>query len=1373
MCGTSKTKITVFLLLSDSDGLNNETLEFPLDFAGGRSRLHLIDLGTTSKSKDPNNVSLSLSALGNVVMALLNGQRHVPHRDSKITQLLRDSLGNLSCRTCMIAHVSSAVPHYNESLQVIQLAARIHRMKRRRTKFSSTSSEDSSTDGDAKFRRPYRGLRMGTLREDVLYSSSHSDPDYTSSSEQSCDTVIYIGANGQSLSDRELTDNEGPPRHVPRTNPRLPRRPSGSRSSGDDSDSGRSMRSIRSVESGRLPVRRLMSASPTPGSGGPQGLVKMGPQSVPGSPKPGLVKMGHRMGLQSKLASQGALGSDSGSLSGEGRPTKIHCHSSQSKLAKAIHEKKEPMPGEQWIDGPGAAIYPEPSASEMWVDGPQAFVVQQQPLSKSGIPSTSSSSLSGQQHLQNVASSSTPQTHHHHHHHHHHRSDSLSSRSRLAPKKVDAEEHWVDGPREMIASGSAPAQPMHTTCKAAEPPREPSKPGVHQSPKMSMGINEKALKQALTKHIMETKDRPESLENADSDSSLAVEAAESRPVSLTSSDDQQSKGSSMQEVGKPEKTGQGDTLSRRKQRQPEQQKTVTSPRPSPGTGRKCSKLEASHVSRLQKSQLPGSSSPTHRVAQWIKSVSSEQIQGQEVCDSATPQPSAVITEQPGPSSASQAEAEEAAQSLSVVAMADAETNTEHDSDFERMAEENGLRSSGSDESPGNSPPSAGVALKQSTNTGDVNESTCNNMITSLDTSLDSSFDTSMTMQQESIYEMEVEERLDYMKAKDGSRLAADVDNETFSSQSCSYRDPDEGERDPHASEIESLLVQHTKALTESRQTAQINRHLARGGKDCDRLEASSGLSEYDKGVKEVCRPLLSRKPDGASNPNLSKLCFEESSGHHRQHLYHNPLETMFVTSSSNAPKKDLDNSYCDTDELFREKMGLEEELGGGEGLAKLAAKDKPPLPGRSLSSTPRQQQQSSLPRPCGSTSSINNSSSSPRSIYCAAKPLFHSSAKDPTSKSPPTSSSPLNSGGKQSSPRVKSKFFRGGDKASGTPSCSSSSGISHSPVSSATSSPLVSSSAASKSSSSSPAAIKSTGKVASGGGATSKFPTFCSSSRTSSPSSKDKQKKKDKDYKEMSKGSSPRCVQLSETVGHKGKGNDSDSGNDSGIVAHEQRLLSPYATVTKPRTQSHSSSGHGSDNSTISTEVHPGHSRPGTKAETLHGGTSSGYESMLRDSEAGTSSGHEESGSESSSDRKKGSKRNKGTRRSRSAPARSPESSPASSSQPSQAGSRSAGSAHRAWVDTRHLQKIKDEPLELKNYETDEVERLARRRADDVEGTTLVESKLKNSSVRLDETSADGIDPKDRIEMDRNGWSFDCKMFLCFSCKSKHVPTDL
>nr|KAG5702101.1 hypothetical protein BaRGS_010367 [Batillaria attramentaria] len=444
--------------------------------AGGRSRLHLIDLGNASKSRDPGNVSLSLSALGNVIMALLNGQRHVPHRDSKISQLLRDSLGNVTCRTCMLAHVSSAVPHYNETLQVIQLAARIHRMKRRRTKFSSTSSEDSSTDESAKFRRPYRGLRMGTLREDVLYSSSHSDPDYTSSSEQSCDTVIYLGANGQSLSDRELTDNEGPPRHVPRTNPRLPRRPSGSRSSGDDSDSGRSRASEgryaipphRGLD-GRLPMR---AGTPVQG-GSPAAVARVQPVphvlSAPGSPNPNHVKMAHRMNLQGKGAVPKVVPAAEPSGHWQEKAPKQHGH----RVKAADHA---PIQGEQWVDGPGAAIYPEAKkAGEQWVDGPSAFVVQSEQPQPQAPQSPS------------------------------HRGDTAR---RLKNRKVDAEEQWVDGPREMMASasGSAPggSTPLHTSSKAETGKGCQST----QAAKLSVAVSDKALKQALIKHL--ERERPES-----------------------------------------------------------------------------------------------------------------------------------------------------------------------------------------------------------------------------------------------------------------------------------------------------------------------------------------------------------------------------------------------------------------------------------------------------------------------------------------------------------------------------------------------------------------------------------------------------------------------------------------------------------------------------------------------------------------------------------------------------------------------------------------------------------------------------------------------------------------------------------------------
>ena len=135
--------------------------------------------------------------------------------------------------------------------------------------------------------------------------------------------------------------------------------------------------------------------------------------------------------------------------------------------------------------------------------------------------------------------------------------------------------------------------------------------------------------------------------------------------------------------------------------------------------------------------------------------------------------------------------------------------------------------------------------------------------------------------------------------------------------------------------------------------------------------------------------------------------------------------------------------------------------------------------------------------------------------------------------------------------------------------------------------------------------------------------------------SKDAKYRKEKDPK-GNKLSSDRLTSLS-------RGTDSDSGNDSGIVAtHDRKLLSPYSTVTKPRTPSHSSSGHGSDNSSsFSAELRL---QLEFKSEKLHGGTSSGYESMLRDSEAtGSSSAHEDSGSESS-DKKKGARKKRSSK---------------------------------------------------------------------------------------------------------------------------------
>lgn len=83
--------------------------------------------------------------------------------------------------------------------------------------YASSSSGGESSCEEGRIRRPphLRPFHPRTVALDPDLPSLLSDPDYSSSSEQSCDTVIYVGPGGAAISDRELSDNEGPPAFVP------------------------------------------------------------------------------------------------------------------------------------------------------------------------------------------------------------------------------------------------------------------------------------------------------------------------------------------------------------------------------------------------------------------------------------------------------------------------------------------------------------------------------------------------------------------------------------------------------------------------------------------------------------------------------------------------------------------------------------------------------------------------------------------------------------------------------------------------------------------------------------------------------------------------------------------------------------------------------------------------------------------------------------------------------------------------------------------------------------------------------------------------------------------------------------------------------
>ncbi|XP_058450660.1 kinesin-like protein CG14535 isoform X3 [Malaya genurostris] len=157
---------------------------------GGRSRLHLIDLGGCANRSG----GLPLSGIGNVLLAILSGQKHPPNRDHPLTPLLRDCLAPLTCHVAIVAHVAHSQIH-SDTLTTIQLASRIHRMRRRKPRHHLFGDRGAGLGGSS-------GHQTGS-------SSEGPDP---SSSDFSQDTVIYMGPCD------EATDGEHPPVYLPSLN---------------------------------------------------------------------------------------------------------------------------------------------------------------------------------------------------------------------------------------------------------------------------------------------------------------------------------------------------------------------------------------------------------------------------------------------------------------------------------------------------------------------------------------------------------------------------------------------------------------------------------------------------------------------------------------------------------------------------------------------------------------------------------------------------------------------------------------------------------------------------------------------------------------------------------------------------------------------------------------------------------------------------------------------------------------------------------------------------------------------------------------------------------------------------------------------------
>ena len=138
---------------------------------GGRSRLHLIDFGGCERTKTSGG-GITLNALGNVILGIFYSQRHLPCKESKVTQVLKECLSSLSCQATMLAHVSPEPSHYSETLHTIQLASRIHRMRRKKLKTGSAGTGSGSGSGGSSDETKTRLVKLDSFGQPATSDGS-------------------------------------------------------------------------------------------------------------------------------------------------------------------------------------------------------------------------------------------------------------------------------------------------------------------------------------------------------------------------------------------------------------------------------------------------------------------------------------------------------------------------------------------------------------------------------------------------------------------------------------------------------------------------------------------------------------------------------------------------------------------------------------------------------------------------------------------------------------------------------------------------------------------------------------------------------------------------------------------------------------------------------------------------------------------------------------------------------------------------------------------------------------------------------------------------------------------------------------------------
>ncbi|KAJ8605636.1 hypothetical protein CTAYLR_000119 [Chrysophaeum taylorii] len=150
-------------------------------FGACRSKLELVDLAGSERVKstaasraqtarEASYINKSLSFLEQVVIALADKRDHVPYRSSKLTHLLKESLGG--ARATLVACLWPDPAHVDQTVATLRFAARMGRISREEEEEDGGNAAAAAAQhlAAAKMRREIDALREELAARDLLTS---------------------------------------------------------------------------------------------------------------------------------------------------------------------------------------------------------------------------------------------------------------------------------------------------------------------------------------------------------------------------------------------------------------------------------------------------------------------------------------------------------------------------------------------------------------------------------------------------------------------------------------------------------------------------------------------------------------------------------------------------------------------------------------------------------------------------------------------------------------------------------------------------------------------------------------------------------------------------------------------------------------------------------------------------------------------------------------------------------------------------------------------------------------------------------------------------------------------------------------------------